>query len=153
MQRTKRVPSLVRAVVRLCARLWPSGWVENDSVVNVARGHRGSVFTQRLPMRPRSLSLYGTVFHPLRCYFPGLWPGATAAWTVRMEMDRRRNDRWRVGPLLHSGAVSRPVLAKRLRRLSSALGCLPIQNISARRDRRRERRIPPALRPVREFRA
>ena len=118
VQRAKRVPSLVCAVVRLCARLWPSGWVENDFVVNIARGHGSSVSHQRFPMRPRSLPLYGTIFHPLRCYFPGLWLGVSAARTVRLEVDRRRNNHWHLGALLHSGVVSRSVSAKRLRSLT-----------------------------------
>ncbi len=45
VQRTKRVPSLVCTMVCLCNWLWPSGWVENDFVVNVARGHGRSVST------------------------------------------------------------------------------------------------------------
>jgi hypothetical protein len=31
------------------------------------------------------------ILHPLRCYVPGLWLRASAAWTVRMEVDRPRN--------------------------------------------------------------
>jgi hypothetical protein len=100
---------MVFAAVRLCARLWSSGCAENDFVVYLARGHRRSVSNQRFPMRPRSLPLYGTIFYPLCRFFPWLWPWTSAIWTIRMEMDRRRNNRWRLGPLLHSGVASRPV--------------------------------------------
>ena len=121
VQRIKSVPSLVCAVVCFCAWLLRISWVENDFVVNITRGHGCSVSAQRFPMRPRSLPLYGTIFHPLRCYFPRLWPGASAAWTVRVEVDRRRDNHWRLGLLLHSGVVSRSVSAKKLRSLTKTM--------------------------------
>jgi len=83
-------------------------------VVNVARGDGRSMSIQRFPMRPSSLALYGAIFHPLRYYFPRLWPRASAARTLRVEVDRRRNNYWRLGSLLHPGALSRSVSAKRL---------------------------------------
>jgi hypothetical protein len=55
MPRTKRVLSVVCAMVRLCGGLWPSALVENDFVVNFARGHGRSMSVQCFPMRPRSL--------------------------------------------------------------------------------------------------
>jgi hypothetical protein len=117
--RTKCVPSLVCAMVCVCARLFCTVWVENDFVVNVARGHGRSVSAQRFAMRPGSLSLHGAIFPPLRCNLPGLWPRASAAWTVRVEVDRPRNNHWRLASLLHSGVASRSVSAKRLRSLTN----------------------------------
>jgi hypothetical protein len=102
MPRAKRVLSMVCAMVRLCAGLWPSALVENDFMVNVARDHGRSMSVQCFPMRPRSLPLHWTVFHPLRCHFTWLWPRASAARTVRVEVDRRWNNRWCIGPLLYS---------------------------------------------------
>src|SRR5206468_10420516 len=99
----------------------PSGWVENDFVVNVARGHGRSVSIQRFSMWPRSLPLYGATFHLLRCCFPRLWPRSSAAWTIRVEVDRRRNNRWRLVPYLCTGAVSRSISAKRLRTLTHSM--------------------------------
>ena len=119
MPRTEWIPSLVCTVDCLCAGLWRTVLVENDFVVNVARRHGRSVSGQRFPMRPGSLPLHGAIFHPLRCYFTRLRPRASAAWTVRVEVDRRRDNHWRFGPLLHSGTVSRSVSTKRLRGLTN----------------------------------
>jgi hypothetical protein len=115
------VPSVVCTMVCLCNRLWPSGLAENDFMVNIARGHGRGVFTQCFPMWPGSLSFYRTIFRPLRCNFPRLRAWASAARTVSVEMDRARNNYWRVGALLHSGAVSRSVSAKRLRTLPKTM--------------------------------
>ena len=119
VQRTNRVPSLVGTVACFCARLFRIAWVENDFVVNVARGHGRSVSNQRFSMRPRSLPLHWAIFHPWRCCFPRLWPRASAAWTVRVEVDRHCNNHWRRASLLHSGVASRSVSAKRLRGLTT----------------------------------
>src|SRR6266446_6699546 len=35
-------------------------------------------------------------------YLPSLWPRASAARTVRVEVDRRRDNHWCLGPLLYS---------------------------------------------------
>ena len=90
-------------------------------MVNVSRGHGRGVLTQCFPMWPGSLSFYGTIFHPLRCNFPPLRARASTARTLWVEMDRARNNHWRVGPLLHSGAISRSVSAKRLRSLTKTM--------------------------------
>jgi hypothetical protein len=49
--RTQWIPSLVRTVDCLCAGRWCTALVENDFVVNVARGHGRSVSNQCCPMR------------------------------------------------------------------------------------------------------
>ena len=49
MPRTEWIPSLVRAVDYLCAGFWCTALVENDFVVNVARGHGDSVSKSTLP--------------------------------------------------------------------------------------------------------
>jgi hypothetical protein len=49
MPRTKRVLSVVCAMVRLCGGLWPSALVENDFVVNFARGHGAEHVCSMLP--------------------------------------------------------------------------------------------------------
>ena len=102
MPRTKRVLSVVCAMVRLCGGLWPSVLVDNDFVANFARGHGRSMSVQCFPMRPRSLPLHWTIFYPLRCHLTRLWPWDFAARTVRVEVDRGRNNRWCVGTLLYS---------------------------------------------------
>ena len=82
MPRTKRVLSVVCAMVRLCGGLWPSVLVEYDFVVNFARGHGRSMSVQCFPMRPRSLPLHWTIFYPLRCHL-----------TRRMALGFCRSDR------------------------------------------------------------
>ena len=114
MPRTEWIPSLVCTVDRLCAGLWRIALVENDFVVSVACRHGYSLPAERFAMRPGALPLYGAIFHPLRCYFPPLWPRASSARTFRVEVDRRRDNHWRLGPLLRSGAVSRALSAKTL---------------------------------------
>lgn len=119
VQRTKRISSLVCTMVCLCARLWRTALVENHSVVNVTRSHGCSVSAQRFPLRSCSLPLHGAIFHPCLCCFSWLWPRASSAWAVRVEVDWRRNYHRCFGPDLRSGAVSRPLSAKRLRSLTS----------------------------------
>jgi len=102
MRRAERVSSLVCTVVCLRARLLDTACLQNCFVDNDACVHGGSMSDQRFPMRPRSLPLHGAIFSPLRCNLPGLWPRASAAWTVRVEVDWRGNNHWRLGPLLRS---------------------------------------------------
>src|SRR6516165_7499918 len=92
MPRIQWISSLVCTVGCLCAGLWRTALVENDFVVNVARGHGRSVPNQCFPMRASTLPLYGAIFHPLCCYFTRLRPRASAAWTVRVEVDRLRDN-------------------------------------------------------------
>src|SRR5215471_13450422 len=58
---------------------------------------------------PNSLPVHGTVFHPRRYLFPRIRAWASSIWTVRMEMDWRRDNHWRYRVLLHSGTCSWPL--------------------------------------------
>ncbi len=110
VQRAERVASLGCAVGCFRARLSRAVWVENGFVGYVARGHGRCVFAQRLPLRSRSLPLHGTIFHPWRSYFSGLRPRASAAWTIRVELDWPRNNhrsnRLHLGPRTVSRSIS-----------------------------------------------
>jgi len=86
--------------------------VKNCFVDNVICGDGRGVFAQRCSMRSSSLPLHRTVFHPCRCYFLSLWPRASAAWTIGMEVDWRRNSHRSFSPLLHPRTVSRSVSAR-----------------------------------------
>jgi hypothetical protein len=119
VQRIKCISSVVYTMVCLCSRLWRIALVKNHSMVNVTRSHGCSVSAQRFPLRSCPLPLHGAIFHPCLCFFSWLWPRASSAWAVRLEVDRPRNNHWRLGPLLHSGDVSRSVSAKRLRGLTN----------------------------------
>src|SRR5260370_28465415 len=100
----------------LRARLSRAARVENGFVGYVARVHGRCVFAQRLTLRSRSLPLHGTIFHPWRSYFPGLWPRSSAAWTIRVELDWPRNDHRSDKPYLGSRIVSRSISTKRIQR-------------------------------------
>jgi len=82
-----RVPSLVRAVARVCTRLFCVTRLENGFVEVITRAHGHSLFAQCLKVRPDSLLLHGTVFRHRCCYLPRKWYRATAVWAVRVEMD------------------------------------------------------------------
>ena len=88
-------------------------WSTSLAVMGIA------CLNQGFPMRSGSLPLYGAIFRPLRCYFTRLRCRTSAAWTVCVEVDRRRDNHWRSGPLLHSGTVSRSVSTKRLSGLTN----------------------------------
>ena len=76
---------------------------------DVARIHGCSLSVERFPLRPNSLPVHGTVFHPRRYLFPRIRAWASSIWTVRMEMDWRRDNHWRDRTLLHSGTCSWPL--------------------------------------------
>ena len=116
MQWAKRVSSLVRPVVCLRGRLSRTACLENGAVDNVAHVHGSSVSAQCFPLRPRSLSLHRTVSDSLRCRLTRIWAWASAAWSVWMEMDWRRNNYWCDCAHLHSRSPSWPLSAKWNRR-------------------------------------
>ena len=112
MQRDKRPPFLVSSVV--CVRSWPGriAGLENRFMDRVPGFHGGTMSAQRFPMRPRPLPLHWPVFHPCCCCFSWIRSWVFAVWTVRMEMDLRRNGYWRYCPHLHSRTDSRSLSAK-----------------------------------------
>ena len=116
VQRAERVPSLGCTMGCLRARLSRAAWVENGFVGYVARGHGRCVFAKRLTLRSRSLPLHGTIFHPWRSYFPGLWPRPSAAWTIRLELDWPRNNHRSNRLHLGSRIVSRSISTGRIQR-------------------------------------
>ena len=116
MQRAERVSSLGCTVGCFRARLSRAVWVENGFVGYVARVHGRCVFAQRLPLRSRSLPLHRTIFHPWRSYFLGLWPRPPAAWTIRVELDWRRNNHRSNRLHLGSRTVSRSISTGRIQR-------------------------------------
>jgi len=116
MQGAKRVCSLVFTVVCVRARLLGTACAENGLVDNLARVHGCSVSGQRFPLRPRPLPLHWPVFYPWCSCFPRIRAWIFSVWTIRMEMDLRRNSYWRYRPHLHSRTYSRSLSAKWTRR-------------------------------------
>src|SRR5262245_37478657 len=112
MQRSERVLSLVCTVVCLRAWLLGSAYNENGFVDNIAHIHGCSMSYQRFALRPYSLSLHRTVSDSLRSCFARIWPRASASWTVRLEMDRQRNNYWRDRAHLHPRTPSGPLSTK-----------------------------------------
>jgi len=64
MQRAERVSSLVCTVLCFRARLLATAGVENGFVDDVAHVHGYNLSSERFPLRPYSLLLHGTAFHP-----------------------------------------------------------------------------------------
>ena len=87
MQRDEDVRFLVSSVVGVCARLLCIAWLENGFVDVVTRVHGHTVFAECLAVRPHSLLLHGSVFHPRCCYIPRIWYWAATIWAIRVEMD------------------------------------------------------------------
>ena len=112
----KRLPFLVSSVV--CVRSWLGciARLENRFMDRVPGCHGDIMSAQRLPMRPRSLLLHWLVFHSRCCCFPWIRSWIFAVWTVRMDVDLRRNSYWRYRPNLHSGTHSRSPSTKSTRR-------------------------------------
>jgi hypothetical protein len=112
MQRAERLPFLVSSMV--CIRYWLGGIarLENRFMDRVLGCHGGTVFAQRFPMRPRPLPLHWPVFHPWCSCFTWIRYWIFAVWTVRLEMDLRRNSYWRHRPHVHSRIHSRSLSAK-----------------------------------------
>ncbi len=116
MQRDQRLPFLVPSVV--CIRYWLGriAPLENRFMDRVPECHGDTMSAQRLQMRPRSLRLHWPLFHPWCCCFSWIRSWIFAVWTVRMEMDLRRNSYWRYRPDMHSRTHSRSLPAKWIRR-------------------------------------
>jgi hypothetical protein len=112
MQRGERLPFLVSSVVWVRSWLGCIAGLENRFMDRVPGCYGGIVFAQRVPMRSRPLQLHCPVFHPWCCWFPWIRSWIFAVWTVRMEMDLRRNSYWRYRPHLHSRTDSRSLSAK-----------------------------------------
>jgi hypothetical protein len=94
---------MVFTMDRVRTWLWRAACLENGFVDNVARIYGWSVPAERFPLRPNSLLVHGTVFHPWRYLFPRIWAWASTAWILRMEMDRYGHSHWCDRALLHSG--------------------------------------------------
>ena len=116
MQRDERLPFLVSSVV--CIRSWlgRTAGLENRFMDRVPWCHGSTMPAQRFPMRPRPLPLHWPAFHPWCCRFPWIRSWIFAVWTVRMEMDLRRNGYWRYRTHLHSRTDSWSLSAKWTRR-------------------------------------
>src|SRR5262249_13887207 len=112
MQRDERLPFLVSSVV--CVRSWLGciARLENPFMGRVPGCHGDIMSAQCLPMRPRSLLLYWPVFHSRCCCFPRIRSWIFAVWTVRMDVDLRRNSYLRHRPHLHSRTHSRSLSTK-----------------------------------------
>src|SRR5258708_4389573 len=116
MQRDGRLSFLVSSLVWVRFWLGRIDDLENGFMDHVPGCHGGTMSAQRFPMRPRPLPLHWPVFHPWCCCFPWIRSWIFAVWTVRMEMDLRRNSYWRYRPHLHSSTHSWSLSAKLSRR-------------------------------------
>jgi len=115
VQRDERLALLVSSVV--CIRYWLGGGarLENRFMDRVPGCHGDTMSAQRLPMRPRPLLLHWTVFHSWCCRFSWIRSWFFTVWTVRLEMDLRRNSCWGYRPHVHSRTHSRSLSTKSTR--------------------------------------
>ena len=116
MQRDEDVPFLVSSIVCVCPWFLRIAWLENGFVDVVARVYGRTMFAERLQVRPHPLLLHRPVFHPWCSCFVWIRCWIFAVWTIRMEMDLRRNSYWRYRPHLHSRTHSRSLSTKSTRR-------------------------------------